>query len=143
MTHSVISRCNLYIIHTQAIYVFLYPNLWYGSTLTVRLRWTFRNPSAPTVCRKSLGRALEFEALALALVGVDNGERHRGLVGIGIVESVPESVALAEQLFAPDLVPVRLRIRRASNGVTALGATNGPSLISLSIHVHECGHAAI
>ena len=55
-----------------------------------------------------------------------DGEGHAGLVGVGVVERVPEGVALAEELAA-DLVPVLLRVGGRGDGVAALGTTNGPA----------------
>lgn len=84
--------------------------------------WKCNDPKAETIATNALSRALQLELLSS--IGVDNGERHGGLVGVGIVERVPEGVALAEELLAADLVPVLLRVGRAGNGAAALGASN-------------------
>lgn len=81
-----------------------------------RLRWL----------AEKLGRARQLELLAG--IRVDYSEGHRCLVCVGIVQGVPESVALAEELVATDLVPVLLGIRRAGNGLVVLWAASRPSL---------------
>lgn len=87
----------------------------------------FNTPTKMPKQARPLSRALKLELLAG--IRVHNGEGHAGLIGVGVVERVPEGVALAEELAA-DLVPVGLGVGRGGDSVAALGAADGPAGLS-------------